>query len=81
MNNYGIVVLAGLLIEAQLYCHDGKAEEANSAFDMFKDSNQIKEKVGEEVSRALSSLLSSCKVEAGARGGSGLLQFGRFVQV
>ena len=48
---------------------------------MFKDSNQIKEKLGEEVSRALSSLLSSCMVEAGTRGGSGLLQFGRLVQV
>ena len=73
--------LAGLWTEAQLYCHDEKAEEEIAAFDMFKDSNQIKEKVGEEVSSALSSLLSSCKVEAGTRGGSGLLQFGRLVQV
>jgi len=72
--------LAGLWTEAQLYCHDEKSEEEIAAFDMSKDSNQIREKVGEEVSRALSSLLSSCKVEAGTRGGSGLLQFGRLVQ-
>ena len=72
--------LAGLWSETQQYCQ-GEEEEERTIFDRFKDSNLIREGVGEQVSKVVSSLVADCKLQARNSGGSHLLQFGRLLQV
>ena len=71
--------LAALWTETRLYCQE--EGEEGQVFDRFKDSNYIREGVGEVVSKVVSSLVSDCKLEASKNGGSHLLQLGRFLQV
>ena len=72
--------LTGLWAETQQYCQ-GEEKEDTTIFDLFKDSNHIRDGVGEQVSKVVSSLVSDCKLEAFKNGGSHLLQFGRLLQV
>ena len=72
--------LTGLWAETQQYCQ-GEEKEDTTIFDLFKDSNHIREGVGEQVSKVVTSLVSDCKLEAFKNGGSHLLQFGRLLQV
>merc|ERR1719239_1582701 len=70
--------LAGLWSETQHFCQG--EEEEDTIFDRFKDSNLIREGVGEQVSKVVSSLVTDCKLQASKSGGSHLLQFGRLLQ-
>ena len=72
--------LTGLWAETQQYCQ-GEEKEDRTVFDIFKDSNHIREGVGEQVSKVVSSLVSDCKLQANKNGGNHLLQFGRLLQV